>query len=70
MRKSRKDKTVRGQESRVENNTYTFEYIDENKNNEKIDFENLPYFHGKMTRDEAEDKLQGRPKGTFLTRFS
>lgn len=33
------------------------------------DFESLPYFHGKITRYEAEDKLQGRPQGTFLTRF-
>ena len=34
-----------------------------------VDFENLPYFHGKMTRMDAEDKLQGKPQGTFLTRF-
>ena len=34
-----------------------------------VDFENLPYFHGKMTRIDAEDKLQGKPQGTFLTRF-
>ena len=35
----------------------------------EVDFENLPYFHGKITRIDAEDKLQGMPKGTFLTRF-
>ena len=34
-----------------------------------VDFENLPYFHGKITRMDAEDKLQGKPQGTFLTRF-
>ena len=34
-----------------------------------VDFENLPYFHGKMTRMDAEDKLRGKPQGTFLTRF-
>ena len=34
-----------------------------------VEFENLPYFHGKMTRIDAEDKLQGKPQGTFLTRF-
>ena len=32
-------------------------------------FENLPYFHGAITREEAEEKLKGKPKGTFLTRF-
>ena len=35
----------------------------------EVDFENLPYFHGSITRDEAMAKLQGKPQGTFLTRF-
>ena len=34
----------------------------------EVDFENLPYFHGEITREDAEKKLQGKPQGTFLTR--
>ena len=34
-----------------------------------VDFENLPYFHGKITRRDAEDKLRGKTLGTFLTRL-
>lgn len=36
---------------------------------DEVDFENLPYFHGAITRDDAVAKLQGKPQGTFLTRF-
>ena len=35
----------------------------------EVNFENLPYFHGSITRDEAVAKLQGKPQGTFLTRY-
>jgi hypothetical protein len=28
------------------------------------------YFHGSLTAYEAEDRLRGKPKGTFLLRFS
>ena len=31
-------------------------------------FEHLPYFHGKISREEAETRLRGVLKGTFLTR--
>ena len=31
-------------------------------------FEHLPYFHGEISREEAEQRLRGVLKGTFLTR--
>ena len=31
-------------------------------------FEHLPYFHGEISREEAERRLRGVLKGTFLTR--
>lgn len=32
-------------------------------------FEHLPYFHGEISREEAERRLRGVLKGTFLTRY-
>ena len=32
-------------------------------------FEHLPYFHGEISREEAETRLRGVLKGTFLTRY-
>ena len=31
-------------------------------------FEHLPYYHGEISREEAEAKLKGMLKGSFLTR--
>ena len=31
-------------------------------------FEHLPYYHGEISREEAETKLKGMLKGSFLTR--
>ena len=55
----------------VENHRAEARGRDEDEEEAEIDddFESLPYFHGKITRNEAEDKLQGKPQGTFLTRF-
>ena len=48
------------------------EFNDEQDDDDEIlysdPFEHLPYYHGEISRDEAEAKLKGMLKGSFLTR--